>query len=756
MPLEVGAIKGVLELKDEFTSTLGLAQAALGNFSKEHQESMKAVASAGGLAVAAIGAVATAVVALGNRGADVNDVTSTLEHFVGGAKAADEVMQQLRAGTLGTVDNFKLAGQAAHLLSAGVKLTADDFGVLGSAAFVLQNRGLGGTKEMLDLVSDAMVTGRTRALSMSLGVVDVKDAAADYAKTLGITAAQLSTAGVAEANRIAIMKMLRTAVKDAGAQERDFGEQLEAGRAFVTNWLDSLGSAIAKSPVFAAGMKAIGDAFKTAFSGDQSQGINTAIHLIERGAILVVDFGLGAIEMARVMNVAWSIVKAVVLGTTGEIMGLITAVTYGIEKISAAAETLKVVPPGTTAAIRDVREQMNGMTLDLAKQTAEALKGVVGHSEFDATLDKLGGTLFTVRDAMVAASDAETDNVTVTDIAAENTKKLMAVQKQLADQAKQSMIDQAEVAKAEAKSLTETSALWSDYYAMRVKNTGSTEDYARSQIEATFQKEVAKLKDLEAIAPESYKKQYGALRQIADETLKGIETDWDSVKDKSIEALQQAARKAKTTYDEMVFSSQHFTRAALEEQLQKVKETAFAASHMGQSFVSAEDAATLATKKHNDELEKQKKIQDALDAAAANRAMGGSMQYDLTTAEGRAQVPPDIAAFLKAGWSFKQAAILAYAQKMHFDASRDPALTPKGPRVPGFAEGGMVILGEQGPEAVRLPFGSTVFPNGMNTNIGSAGSTTLNFYVNGTAVETAKQIKRIIMDELKTGRKFGQ
>lgn len=136
--------------------------------------------------------------------------------------------------------------------------------------------------------------------------------------------------------------------------------------------------------------------------------------------------------------------------------------------------------------------------------------------------------------------------------------------------------------------------------------------------------------------------------------------------------------------------------------------------------------------------------------------MGGSMQYDLTTAEGRAQVPPDIAAFLKAGWSFKQAAILAYAQKMHFDASRDPALTPKGPRVPGFAEGGMVILGEQGPEAVRLPFGSTVFPNGMNTNTGSAGSTTLNFYVNGTAVETAKQIKRIIMDELKTGRKFGQ
>jgi len=37
---------------------------------------------------------------------------------------------------------------------------------------------------------------------------------------------------------------------------------------------------------------------------------------------------------------------------------------------------------------------------------------------------------------------------------------------------------------------------------------------------------------------------------------------------------------------------------------------------------------------------------------------------------------------------------------------------PAGPRIPGFAEGGTVMVGEEGPEVVRLPLGSTVFSNG--------------------------------------------
>ena len=72
---------------------------------------------------------------------------------------------------------------------------------------------------------------------------------------------------------------------------------------------------------------------------------------------------------------------------------------------------------------------------------------------------------------------------------------------------------------------------------------------------------------------------------------------------------------------------------------------------------------------------------------------------------------------------------------------------PVGP--PRFAEGGTVIVGEQGPERVALPSGSTVFPHG------SGGDSIINnFYVNGTAVDVARQIQDILMREQRNRRKF--
>jgi hypothetical protein len=246
---DIAPIKGLIELTDNFTSPIGLAEAALSNFSKtESRKSLKAVAGAAGIVSAAIGAIAFATVELGKRGADVNDVNATLEHFAGGANAAKAAMDALRAGTKNTVDDFALAKDAAHLLSAGVQLTAQDFGTLGQAAFVLQNRGLGGTKEQLDLVSEAFVTGRTRALSMALGVIDAGDAEENYAKHLGVTVDQLSEAGKAEAKRIEVMRILNAATKDAGdAESRDFGEEIQFVKTQVANWVDELGSAIASA-----------------------------------------------------------------------------------------------------------------------------------------------------------------------------------------------------------------------------------------------------------------------------------------------------------------------------------------------------------------------------------------------------------------------------------------------------------------------------------------------------------------------------
>lgn len=740
---DIGIIKGAIELQDDFTSQLGLAKAALQNFSKENQESLKAVAGAAGLVVAAFSAVAVGTIALANRGADINDLTATVEHFAGGANEAKAAMDALREGTLNTVDNFTLAQKAAHLLSAGVKLTAEDFGTLGSAAFVLQNRGLGDTKTQLDLVSDALVTGRTKALAMALGVIDVGDAEANYAKQLGITKDQLSDTGKAESHRIAIMGMLSAAVKDAGAQERDFGEQLEAARTFATNFVDELASALGSSEVFAVGMREVGKAVSDAFSGDKTEAIEGVVGWIEKGAIVGVDFGLATIEMARVVNVAWSAVKTIVLGVVTGISAGAELVLAGITSIAGAAESLNILPEGSTAQLEEFRVQLRGMTSDLDAQTQEAAKGIIGQSDFDKTLDKLGGTLFTVRDAMVEASKTSSEYGEATDVAASNSQKLADIQAQVA----KSMIDRAkveeELIKIEKKSIEETIGLWADYAAQRVKNTGTSEDYARAQIQATFDKQVAALDELDR----NYDEHYAAIKANATEALAGVESDWDKVKDKSIDALQQTADRARRTYEQMV-SSGKFFRNELDAQLAIVRQTADDARGMGQAFQEAYDAAAEGAKEAaaqqeelNKKLEAEKEARRTVSYSFdINRSNLGAM----ATSRG---ISPELAfSMAKRGFSFTE--MLAAIK-----AGMENEWIPQGPRIAGFGLGGTVDIkvGENGPEAIRVPLGTQVFPTGMEPGSRN-NNVTLIFNVNGTAEESAHKIKKILMRDYTSNR----
>lgn len=770
---DIAPIKGLIELTDNFTSPIGLAEAALSNFSKQNQESLKAVAGAAGLVTAAFGAIAFATIELGKRGSEVNDVNSSLEHFAGGASAAKAAMDALREGTKGTVDNFALAKDAAHLLSVGIKLTTEDFGTLGQAAFVLKTRGFGGTKEQLDLVSEALITGRTRTLARTLGVIDAGDAEENYARKLGVSKDQLSDAGKAEAKRIEVMRILNAAVKDAGDQQRSFGDEFKFVETQVTNFVDELGSAIASSKVFAAGFRAIEAAVSGAFDNDKAKAIDTVIHFIEDGAIKVLDFAQGAISMARVVEGAFELVKTVILGTETVIVGLIDGVVEGITAVAEAGGKLHIVDPETVAGLENTRSVLRGMTADLAAQTVEAGKAVVEHTAFDNTLDSLSNGLSSVRTAMSAAKDATVQQTKASSDSADAAKKNAASQAEL----NAKMIDQQKIAEAVIKSSKELSDIWTAYYQLVAKNSGTSRTAQIADIEATFQKQVGALEALDPLFDAKYK----AYRATADEQLKGIASDWDSVKDSSIEGMQETADKALATWERMQDSGLHFKREVMDAQLQKWRDLQAAANGWGDTAKKAiEDTAatvrlldhawvtdadvaaatinktTVMVKTLSGELislaeaqQRQRQggsseitsanLQEALKGYITNGGLYGVQQYS------------DPYALARQGYSFAE--IIRYAFNAGYQSGALPP--PQGPRIPGFEKGGTVMVGESGPEVVRLPLGSTVYPTG--TQPGSAGGVTFlnTFNLNGADERSARIVTQQIMKQLKSIRQFG-
>ena len=65
----------------------------------------------------------------------------------------------------------------------------------------------------------------------------------------------------------------------------------------------------------------------------------------------------------------------------------------------------------------------------------------------------------------------------------------------------------------------------------------------------------------------------------------------------------------------------------------------------------------------------------------------------------------------------------------------------------------MTLVGEQGPELVRLPYGSRVYPNGATRgmmNGGGGGTTVVNLYVQGS-IRSDRDLVKLIRDEFVNG-----
>lgn len=410
--LSLGEIEAVVAIRDQFTEILGKAKKILADFSPVLSGIAVGVAGA----VAAIAAFGASVMVLAARGAEVDDVAMAFRRMSGSTEIADSTLKAMRTGVLGTIDDFTLMKDATSLLSAGVHLTAEDFGTLTRAAFVLNNEGFGKTKDILAQLDDAMITGRTKVVARMLGVVDSKNAEQSYAASLGVSTDALSDAGVAEAHRIELMKLLREHVRAAGEQTADFGDRLDQIKAGVTNFTDALSVAIAQSPALNAAMNAIADGMGAAFGDNQVQTVQVIIKWVDKFAILIVDVAIGAVQAANVFVTAWSGVKMIILGTLSVAAEIGLLFARLVEGMAAAATHIPVLGTkfkGLAGSTAELADSLAGVQAGLSVETEEAWNSVKGHSALQDEIAGVGGTLMNLRDTMVKASETQVTNTAV-------------------------------------------------------------------------------------------------------------------------------------------------------------------------------------------------------------------------------------------------------------------------------------------------------------------------------------------------------
>ncbi len=136
------------------------------------------------------------------KGAAVADVEENFQRLTTQAgRLGSTLVGALRTGTHDTITDFELMRTANKDLAAGMSLTDQQFGVLAKGAFALAQATGTDVKAGLETMNDAMLTGRTRALALLTGKIDLVKAEEEYAKSIGSTAEHLTAEGKIEASR---------------------------------------------------------------------------------------------------------------------------------------------------------------------------------------------------------------------------------------------------------------------------------------------------------------------------------------------------------------------------------------------------------------------------------------------------------------------------------------------------------------------------------------------------------------------------
>lgn len=481
----------------------------------------------GAIAAGAIAAVGGAIVALGQRGANIQDVATAFDVLsakVGGSQA---MLAALRDGTVGAVSDLELMTLANKALGAGLIKSVDDMGALAAGARALAKATGQDTKEAFDTLTSAIASGRTAKLKQIGLFVDSKVAVENYARSLNKATGDLTDAERATALSAATIAALRNRLKEIPPDAADFGETIDAAKARLMNFVDALSVGIAQSPVLAAGMKAAGDALSTAFGKNQEESIKTLVGWVNKFAIFLIDAAKVGVEGARFIMGAWTgmnvLFNNVMAELTGGIGFLVTAfhdwVAVAAEwDIPGARESLPVV--------RDLKNMVDGAAQSFRDQSAAAIESA---GQQTLALDSVQNVLTKTREAMVAAGNQA------------------VVTQQQTTSAFTGMGDGAEQAgsrtEANARKIAETFAQLQADIAI---NSKVGIDKRLAELDAARAKEIAGVQQLKELTAAEYDQLVALINQKYAQLTAAARTGADEIRDRHV-ALQNEIAMAEAT-----------------------------------------------------------------------------------------------------------------------------------------------------------------------------------------------------------------
>lgn len=549
------------------------------------QQSLNALAAGAGLAVGGITAVTGAIVALAMRGGELASIQGSFNSLTAAiGESGDEMLSVTRSATKGLIKDLDIMAAANKAMLLGLPVTSESMATMAEAATVLGRAMKQDAGKSLDDLTTALGRGSPLILD-NLGLtVKVGEAQEAYARKLGKATSALTDGEKKMAFYEAAMEAARAKVAELGGVHLTVADQITRAINVFRNLHDGLSIAIAQSPVLAAGLTVIGEAFTGALGAQQSQQVQTLARLVGDFAIGLTYLGDTAVFIGQRISEIFALLKVTIASVGVAIAFILEASVKQIAEMLALAGKLPFVGDQFREAAAGAKEMglyLEGMRKDYQAQVGEAIDGAARQK---AALDQVGQAIGKTRAAMQAARNVQVDVTTTTKAqaaahveAAASTEEQRKALAKLIEQSKKlaPAVDSVKAA------LELADAGWQQSTERWTANMGTVlstfstlqSELTRLQLSGTEQRlfdlEEARAKELEGLAhlKETHRTEYEQIAAMVNEkydvmrgqalgTYGSIEQRARAMGYATRGDLAETAKHAKRMYDEMAASGQ--------------------------------------------------------------------------------------------------------------------------------------------------------------------------------------------------------